>query len=215
MAAAQSEPSGTLRITAPVGFGTRSLIKWIAEFLAAFDKVRIELKLTDEAVDPIEARADVSFRTGRLPNSSLIVRKLGATRLVLLASPAYLQRRGVPTGIDDLRRHDCIVFGPSLDSEVWRLRGPKGWCDIAVTGRIAVEGSHAEIQVALAGLGIALLPMAPTIDYLRTGQLQQVLKDYGLDGGAINAVYASNRHLSVALRAFLDFVIAKSADLPS
>ena len=215
IAAAQSEPSGTLRVTAPVGFGTRSLIGWIAKFLATFDKVRIELKLTDAAVDPIDERVDVAFRTGRLENSSLIARKLGTTRLVLLASPAYLRQRGVPRRIEDLRRHDCIVFGPSFDTEVWRLHGPNGWRDIPVSGRIKVEGSYAEIQAALAGLGIALLPMAPLADDLRTGRLQQVLPSYGNDGATLHAVYASKRHMSVALRAFLDFVTARAADRSS
>lgn len=212
IAAAQSEPSGTLRITAPIAFGTRSLIGWIAQFLAAFAKVRIELKLTDAAVDPIEERVDVAFRTGRLPNSSLIARNLGTSRLVLLASPAYLRLRGVPRRIEDLRRHDCIVFGPSLDTEVWRLHGPNGWRDVPVSGRIRVDGSYAEIQAALAGLGIALLPIAPLADDLRTGRLQQVLSSYGNDGGALHAVYASNRHMPVALRAFLDFVAARRAE---
>ena len=212
IAAAQAEPSGTLRVTAPVSFGTRRLLPWIGAFLLRFDKVRIELKLTDAPVDPIEARADVSFRTGRLPNSSLIARKLGSTRLVLLASPDYLQRRGVPRRIEDMKHHDCIVFGPSLDAEVWRLRGPKGWLDVPVTGRIAVEGSHAEVQAALAGLGIALLPLALTGEYVAIGRLHQVLKHYGVDGGVLNAVYASNRHMSVALRAFIDFVAERSLE---
>ncbi|MGF1623765.1 MAG: LysR family transcriptional regulator [Alphaproteobacteria bacterium] len=212
IAAAQIEPSGTLRVTAPVAVGSRKLIVWIAEFLELHRKVRIELKLTDAPVDPIEERADVSIRTGQLPNSSLIVRKLGSSPRILLASAGYLEKRGVPGRIEDLPRHDCIVFGPSLDSEVWRLRGPNGWRDVPVTGRIAVYGSHAEVQAALAGLGIALLPTALVSDYLRSGRLQQVLPNYGGDVGTIHAVYPSHRHMPMALRAFLDFVTAKVAD---
>lgn len=209
LAAAQAEPAGTLRVSAPVAFGTRRLIGWVAEFLAAHEKVRIELKLTDEPVDPIEARVDLAFRTGQLPDSSLIARKLDATRLILVASPAYVERRGVPGRIEDLERHDCIIFGPSLDAEVWRLEGPEGWRDVQVAGRIAVEGSHAELQAALAGLGIALLPMALTAVHMGRGELRQVLPGYGVDRGALHAVYASNRHMPASLRAFLDFIVAK------
>lgn len=209
--AAQAEPAGTLRVAAPVAFGTRSLIGWIAEFLARYDKVRIELKLSDEPVDPIEARVDLAFRTDRLPNSSYIARRLGATRLILLASRDYVERRGVPDRIEELQLHDCIVFGAPLDTTVvWRLKGSEGWRDIPVTGRIAVEGSHAELQAVLAGLGVALLPLALTVDYLRSGTLQQLLPDYGVDGGELHAVYASNRFMPPSLRAFLDFIVEKS-----
>ncbi len=212
IAAAQAEPSGTLRIAAPVVFGTRSLIGWIAEFLASFYKIRIELKLTDVPVDPVGARVDLAFRTGRLANSSLIALKLGGSRLVLLASPAYLKRRGIPRRIEDLQRHDCVLFGPAPATETWHLHGPNGWRDIPVSGRIAVDGSFAEVQAALAGLGIALLPMAPMGDHLRANRLRQVLPGYGSDSGGLHAIYASNRHMSAALRAFLDFVAAKIAD---
>jgi DNA-binding transcriptional LysR family regulator len=211
IAATQLEPSGTLRVTAPIAFGTRHLIRWIGEFLDRFDRIRIELRLTDDLVDPIKERADICFRTDRLPDSSLIVRKLGTTRLILVASPRYLDKRGVPRRIEDLQQHDCIIFGPSLDTEVWHLRGPRGRRDIRVTGRIAVKGSHAELQSALAGLGIALLPVTHTEGYLRSGELQQLLKDYGVDGGTLHAVYPSNRNMSAALRAFLDFVVARAA----
>lgn len=210
LAAAQAEPTGTLRIAAPIAFGTRSLIGWIAEFLAQYEQVRIELKLTDEPIDPIDARVNLAFRTDRLSNSSQIARKLGSTRLILLASPAYLDRRGTPERIEDLEHHDCIIFGPSLDAEVWRLEGPQGRRDIPVTGRIAVEGSHAELQAALAGLGVALLPLALTATHLRSGELRRVLPDYGIDRGELHVVYPSNRHVPASLRAFLDFVVDKS-----
>jgi DNA-binding transcriptional LysR family regulator len=215
IAATRSDPRGTLRITAPVAFGAHYLIGWIGEFLSKFEQIRIELKLTDRPVDPIEERADLSFRTDRLPNSSLIARKLNTTRLILVASPTYLSKRGVPRRIEDLGRHDCIIFGPSLDTEVWRLKGPKGWQSIPVSGRIAVEGSHAELLSALAGLGIALLPIALTAGHLRNNELRHVLQDYGVDGGTLHAVYPSNRHMSAALRAFLDFAAAKAGEQPS
>lgn len=214
LAAARAEPAGTLRIAAPVAFGTRSLIGWIAEFLLHHDKVRIELKLGDDPIDPIDARVDLAFRTGRLPNSTQITRKLASTRLVLVASPAYLNRHGIPARVDQLDQHDCIIFGPSLDAEIWHLQGPDGHHDIPVTGRIAVTGSHAELQAALAGMGIALLPLALTASHLRSGDLRQVLPDYGVDGGALHVVYPSNRHMPASLRAFLDFIVQKAAAQP-
>lgn len=184
----------------------------MGEFLAEHGKVRIELKLTDDPVDPIDAHVDAAFRTGRLEDSSLFVRRIGTTKLVLLASPDYLARRGRPQRLEDLKKHDCVVFGPSLDDEVWQLKGPKGWRSVPVTGRIAVDGSHAEVQAALAGLGIALLPMALADEHIAAGRLEQVLPDYGVDGGSLHVVFPSNRHMPVALRAFIDFVAEKAAE---
>jgi DNA-binding transcriptional LysR family regulator len=211
VAASQAEPSGTLRVTAPVGLGARKLMGWIGEFLQRYEKVRIELKLTDDPVDLIGNGIDVAFHAGRLPDSSLITRRLGTSRLALVASPGYLDRRGRPHRIEDLKTHDCVAFGPSLDNEVWRLKGPRGWREVPVHARIAVDGSYAEVQAALAGLGIALLPLALIHHELQVGLLEQMLPDYGVDGGTMNLVYPSNRHMSAALRAFLDFVVAKTA----
>ncbi|WP_159587369.1 LysR family transcriptional regulator [Chelativorans xinjiangense] len=211
IAASQAEPAGTLRITAPVGFGARKLMRWIGEFLQAHEKVRIVLKLTDDPIDLIGNGIDLAFRTGKLPDSSLITRRLGTSRLALVASPGYLGRRGCPQRIEDLKTHDCVAFGPSLDNEVWRLKGPRGWREVPVHARIAVDGSYAEVQAALAGLGIALLPLALIRHDIETGRLEQVLAEYGVDGGSMNIVYPSNRHMSAALRAFLDFIVVKTS----
>lgn len=210
IAATQAEPAGTLRIAAPVGLGTQKLMGWIEEFLGIYDKVRFDLKLTDDPVDVIGEGIDLAFRPGKLPDSSLVTRRLGTSRLCLVASPAYLTRRGRPTRIEDLGTHDCIAFGPSLDNEVWRLKGPRGWREVAVHARITVDGSYAEVHAALTGLGIALLPLALIHDDLTAGRLEQVLTDYGVEGGTMNIVYPSNRHMPAALRTFIDFVVAKA-----
>jgi DNA-binding transcriptional LysR family regulator len=210
IAASQAEPAGTLRIAAPVGLGAQKLMGWIGEFLQMHDKVRIELKLTDDPVDVIGNGIDLAFRAGKLPDSSLMTRRLGTTRLALVASPDYLSRRGRPDRLEDLKTHDCVAFGPSLDNEVWRLKGPRGWREVAVHARIAVDGSYAEVQAALAGLGIALLPLALIRHHLEAGRLEQVLPDYGVEGGTMNIVNPSNRHMPAVLRTFLDFVVAKA-----
>jgi DNA-binding transcriptional LysR family regulator len=213
IAAAQSEPTGTLRVTAPVGFGSHPLVQWIAEFLEKFQKISIELRLTDAYVDLIEERIDLALRTGQLPSSSLIARKLAPSRRILVASTVYLQQHGAPVRLDDLQRHACIVFGQPLDSAVWRLEGPNGVREIAVSGRLAVDDALAAFHATIGKLGIALLPYAIVADDLRAGRLKHVLARYRVDGGLF-AVYPSNRHISAALRAFLDFIAIKAATLP-
>jgi DNA-binding transcriptional LysR family regulator len=214
VAAAQSEPSGTIRVTAPMGLGSKHLMQWIPEFLARFGRIDIELKLTDTLVDLIAERIDVALRTGTLPSSSLIARKLTSTRRILVASPRYLEQRGMPQRIVDLAQHDCVVFGQTLQNAVWRLQGPNGVRDVRVRGRLAVDGAEAALAATVAGLGIALLPSAVASDDLGARRLQQVLSRHGVDGGALYAVYPSNRHISAAVRSFVDFVAHRAADLP-
>src|SRR3984957_6907767 len=113
LAEARAEPSGTIRISAPVGFGGHFLTSAVFDFLAAYPKTKVELHLADETLNLVGNRIDLAFRTGILPDSTLIARKLGSTFRILCASPDYLARRGVPAAPADLVRHHCVIAGPS------------------------------------------------------------------------------------------------------
>src|SRR5215470_6114891 len=106
LAEARAEPSGTIRISAPVGFGAYFLNEAVFEFLAANPKTRVELQLTDDQLNLVENGIDLAFRTGVLADSTLVARKLGSTHRILCASPDYLARRGVPATVSDLSHHD-------------------------------------------------------------------------------------------------------------
>jgi DNA-binding transcriptional LysR family regulator len=213
--AARAEPSGLLRVAAPINFGTMSLIPWISEFLERHEKVRISLRLVDEHVDPLAERLDLAILAGRQPDSSHLSRRLAVSSLILVAGPDYVERRGVPQTLGDVGAHDFVLFASDRGSETWGLDGPEGRAEVAVSGRINVKGPHAELSAALAGLGIALLPAAVTAPYIETGELVQVLPDYGRQGGVITAVFPANRHQPAALRAFLDLLVAKTAQKPA
>src|SRR4029077_14039014 len=114
LAEAGAEPSGTIRISAPVGFAGHFLPSAVFEFLAAYPKTKVELHLTDDTLNLVGNRIDLAFRTGILPDSTLIARKLGATHRILCASPDSLARRGVPAGSGDFARHHCVLAGPSI-----------------------------------------------------------------------------------------------------
>jgi DNA-binding transcriptional LysR family regulator len=211
-AATRAEPSGLLRIVAPISFATMSLMPWMREFLAAYPKVRIALSLTDGPVDPLEHRADLAIVTGPQPDSTFVTRRLGLSELILVASPAYLAAQPAPQSIDDLARHEFILFTSDRVTETWSLDGPDGRIEIEVTGRVAVAGPHAELSAALSGLGIALLPEVPLRPYLDGGSLVRVLPAYAKPGGAISAVFPANRHQPAALRAILDFLAIRMDD---
>jgi len=210
--AARAEPSGLLRVSAPINFGTMSLIPWISEFLDAHQKVRISLRLVDERIDPLAERLDLAILAGPQPDSSHLSRRLAVSSLILVASPAYIARRGVPERLDSIAAHDFVLFSSDLGSETWSLDGPEGRVEVTVSGRVNVRGPHAELSAALCGLGIALLPAVVTAPYIETGELVQVLRGYGRQGGTITAVFPANRHQPAALRALLDFLVARMAE---
>ncbi len=211
VSATQSVPSGRIRVAAPVEFGARQLMDVLPAFLKANPRVDVELVLADGVVDLVAERVDVAFRTGQLPTSSLVARKIGPARRVLVASPEYLRARGAPRRLSDLREHDCVVFGPTLDRAVWRLDGPDGRSEVRVRGRLAVDSARAALLAACAGVGVALLPDGVAREEIDAGRLRQVLKRYAVEGGGLYLVYPSNRHPSSALRAFISFYEARAS----
>jgi len=206
----QAEPRGTVRISAPADFGDSGLSDWVEAFLARYPEVRVELVLSDLYVDLIDQRIDLAFRTGRLADSSFVARKLAPTRRVLCASPAYVAERGTPMTPDDMTDHDAVVYGGAATGTVWRLNGPDGEVTVAVSARVAADSMSFIRRAALAGLGIALLPEAFARADFAAGRLSPVLTDYATAGQGLYALYPSGRHLSAAVRAFLDLVIEMS-----
>lgn len=213
LAAAQvkSEPAGLLRVSVPTAFAVMSLIPWLQDFFALYPAVRITLQLADTWVDPLDVGADVSILTGRQPDSTYMMRHLGKSRLVLVASPDYLARKGVPASIADLPAHDAILFKSAEGREDWTLNGPDGPTTITMNGRLNVLSAFAELSAARSGLGLALLPEVSIAPSLADGSLVRVLPDYANEGGVICAVFPANRHQSAALRAFVDFVAERLA----
>ncbi|TGQ83217.1 LysR family transcriptional regulator [Mesorhizobium sp. M8A.F.Ca.ET.207.01.1.1] len=204
LAEARAEPSGTIRISAPVGFGGYFLIRAVVDFLALYPKTNVELRLTDDKLNLVEDGIDLAFRTGTLQDSTLIARKLGAARRLLCASPDYLARYGMPEGPADLARHRCVIAGPSASGAHWVLDGPQGQETVVVTGRFAANEMQAVLAAALAGFGVAQLPQAMAEGLIDQGRLQRVLEDYTTPAGGLHVLYPSSRHLSPLVKAFIE-----------
>lgn len=209
LAEARAEASGTIRISAPVGFGGHFLTGLASDFLAAHPKASVELRLTDDKLHLVEQGIDLAFRTGILPDSTLIARKLGSTHRILCASPSYLARCGAPATPADLARHDCVVAGSSITGAPWVLEGPAGEETVAVSGRFAANEMQAVIAAAIAGCGIAQLPLGIAEAAIGEGRLRRVLDDYATPAGGIYAVYPSSRHLSPLVREFIALAAAR------
>jgi DNA-binding transcriptional LysR family regulator len=213
LAETRAEPSGTIRISAPVGFGAHYLTSAVFDFLAAFPKTQVELHLTDDKLNLVENRIDLAFRTGILPDSTLTARKLGSTHRILCGSPDYLARHGEPQAAADLVRHHCVIAGPSTGSAHWVLDGPRGQETISVSGRFAANEMQAVIAAAIAGYGIAQLPYQVAEVLVRNGRLRRVLGDYTTPVGGVYAVYPTSRHVSPLVKAFIELA-AKHISMP-
>jgi len=211
LAEARAEPSGMVRISAPTGFGGHFLNGVVFDFLAAHRKTQVELHLTDDTLDLIGNRIDLAFRTGILPNSTLTARKLASTHRILCASPDYLARRGVPATLAHLARHDCVISGSSTGNAHWLLESPRGQETIVVSGRFAANELQAVLAAAIAGYGVAQLPYQVAKGPISDGRLHHILSDHTTPAGGLYAVYPSSRHVSPAVKAFIELAAERWA----
>jgi len=201
----QSTPTGTLRITAPVLFGSTVLSSLVAEYMEQHPQVSIDLTLSDQKLDLVQEGIDIAFRIGQLEDSSLIGRHLGDVRGLLCASPDYLRRHGSPNHPNDLSDH-TLLSSPDWNS--WGFIGPdKQEYTVQVKPRLQVNDFASLYTLALSGVGIAPLPMIIAASAIRSQNLVPVLCDWPFETSPIHALYPSNRHLSAKVRSFVDFVI--------
>jgi DNA-binding transcriptional LysR family regulator len=166
-------------------------------------------------VDLIEEGMDLAIRIGQLSDSRLIARRLCTNHRVLVASPSYLERWGVPESPDDLSRHQCVLFNGFPKPSEWKLIGPEGPVSVPVEGRVATNNVETLTSAAKQGLGItvgATLSVGPA---LLSGELVRVLPKFEFEPTAVFAVYTSARQLSTKIRATVDFLVERLSDPPS
>jgi DNA-binding transcriptional LysR family regulator len=207
------EPSGLVRVAAPADFFDFFPIKWVAEFLAAHPRVRLDFVLSDARADLIAEQIDVAFRGGSLLDSGYVGRQLLAVRGAgLVASPAYLAARGTPGTLQDLANHDCVTPPHPSGRTTWRLSGPDGDEEVQVAARFTGNTAQALRKATLAGLGIALLPPTMAGPDMQAELVVPVLPQYQRTGLGLNVLYPSRRNLPRAVSAFVALVREKLTD---
>lgn len=210
-----TRPRGLLRINGPVVFGAMHLSAAVADYMAAFPEVKIELTLNDRTVDLVEEGFDLAIRIGRLADSSLIARRLAPCRLVIVASPDYLARRGTPQEPGDLTKHDCIRYMYGEGGDVWHFQGPDGKLAVRVQGQLRTNNGDAMRIAASRGMGIAVIPSFIVSEELGNGVLVPLLKGWGAaEEIALHAVYPPGRNPSAKLRSFIDFLVPRFGEHP-
>jgi DNA-binding transcriptional LysR family regulator len=198
-------PRGTLRVSAPMSFGTLHLGPAIARFMTQCPDVRIELDLSDRYVDIVGEGYDMAIRIGQLNDSSMIARQIAPAQLVACASPAYLKRRGKPQTPAELKDHDCLLYGHSRSVE-WIFADKGKPLHVPVKGRLRANNGELACAAAIEGLGIVLLPTFIVGAALREKKLVTLLDAYTPPPVGIYAVYPQHRQSSLTVKAFTDFL---------
>lgn len=202
LAGMHATPKGPLRVTAPLSFGFIGAL--VGAFLEQHPEVQIELLCTDRIVDLVEEGFDVAIRAGRLPDTSLIGRRIGALQRYVVASPRYLKGRARPRKPEDLVGHDCLTFGGARAT--WKLVSAGRGVELDVQGRLAVNEFDLLREACIAGAGVAMLPDRDCAAALREGKLERLLPEWTSEETPIHILYASTRHLSTKVKAFVEFM---------
>lgn len=203
----QDTPRGVLRVTAPAEFGD-VLGSLLAEFTTQFPDVHVQVELTGRYVDLIREGFDVALRVGELADSSLVARRIGEVELRAFASPAYLERRGIPETPADLSEHDCVLFRAPAGTARWDLTGRDGTVNVEVSGAVSGDDFGFVRTATVHGAGVGLIPAFAVARELDEGRLTPVLPEWQSHRSALHFVYPSARFLPAKVRAFRDFLLA-------
>jgi DNA-binding transcriptional LysR family regulator len=211
MAELSGVPTGSIRVTAPLGFGRRHLAPLVSDFQRLHPKVDVRLRLSDHVIDLFSESVDVAVRMAPLSDSSLVVRKIADCPRVLCASPEYLTRYGRPQRPDDLLGHNCLLLRYPGSSQIrWTLQSTAGPVTVAVTGRLDADDGDVLTEWALQGAGIALKPFWEVADHLGRGDLVEVLPDHPPESVSLALLYHHKQLLPTRIRLFGEFLVERT-----
>ncbi|MAN77058.1 MAG: LysR family transcriptional regulator [Rhizobiales bacterium] len=202
--ASASSLIGHLKINAPHSFGQLVIAPTLPGFLESYPELEVTLSLDDRILDVIEGGFDISIRVRpSLPDSSLMVRRLGQLKQAIFASPSYLERFGTPTRPDDIAAHTVVGFTLAGHQSEWQLLGPDEPKKLALHPRIKVGSSVVLRDLLIAGCGIGTLPDFISREPVANGRLTRVLPEYELPSPEVFAVTASHMGSDPRARAFV------------
>ncbi len=198
--------SGRLKLTAPLSFGINQLAPALVDFAARYPEISLEVSFADRLVSLVDEGFDAAVRIGHHGDASLVARKLCESRIVAVASPAYLAARGTPLRPQDLTDHDCIVDTNFRDRDTWHFREQGKPVAVGVRSRIFLSNADACVAAAQAGLGITQVPSFVAGDAIHAGRLLPLLRGLEPPAVPVQAVYPPGRHLALKVRALVDFL---------
>ncbi len=211
---ARTAPQGVLRINAPMSFGLLHVVPILGDFARACPDVHVDLVLDDRVLDLVEGGFDLALRIGNLPDSGLIAQRIGTSRNVLVAHPAYLARAGVPATPADLARHSALLYSLSSTGKEWTLQRGGKTETVIVTSVLQANSSLALHQALLLGLGLARIPRFIASDDLARGTLSEVLPEWSLPEQGIFALTTAREYVPRKTRAFIELFRGKLGEVP-
>ncbi len=207
VSAGGARASGTLRVTAPAGFGRRHVAPLMPLFLARHPDLHISLNLSDRVVDIVNEGVDCAVRVGDLPDSSLVSVRLADNRRLCVAAPAYLKRAGMPRHPNDLARHDCLTLSSDASqTRGWAFSIAGALTHLRPSGRLDCSDGQVLHDWCVAGLGLAWRSTWEVEQEVAAGRLCSVLDEFIAPPNGIYAVFAHAKHLPLRVRLWIDFL---------
>ena len=198
-------PHGHLTVTASVTFGRSALAPVVGDFLNQHPRISVSVLLLDRITNLVEEGIDLAVRIGPLPDSSLIAKRIGTVRRVLVASPAYLAQRGKPQTPADLRLHSMIAFTGLMPNREWRFLDGRSGNSVSFMPRLEINDAVSSIAAAEAGDGISIALSYMVAEKINEGRLVTVLDEFTPPAVPVSLVYPQSRLISPKVRAFVDF----------
>jgi len=206
----QSKPQGKIKLTAPVTYGEQQLLPLINDFMVQYQDIEVSAFLSNQKIDLIEGGYDLAIRIGKLNDSTMMAKKLSQRTNFVCAAPAYLDRYGIPTALNDLSQHNCLLgtrdYWHFIDTDPRVSEDAGKEKNLRVSGTVQYNSGYSLVDAALKGLGIVQLPDYYVQKYLASSELVSLLDDYREPTENIWAVYPHNRHLSPKIRLLVDYL---------
>ncbi|WP_122661967.1 LysR family transcriptional regulator [Pseudomonas viridiflava] len=214
IAGQNTQPRGTIRLTAPLSFAIEHLGPLLPVFLQRYPEVSVEVDLSDRSVDLLGEGYDLALRIGVLEDSTLIARHIATIERVFCCSPDYLERRGAPAEPEELKDHDCLPYGHSRQVQ-WRFERNGKPLIVSLCGRMRANNGELLRDAAIGGLGITYLPLFIVGSALKSGHLVRVLNEFRTPPLALSAVYPQHRQAARPVQALIEFLKETLAQCPS
>jgi DNA-binding transcriptional LysR family regulator len=203
----QTTPQGNLKINAPMSFGIICLGDLIADFMARYPELKIQLTLEDRFVDVVAEGYDLAIRIAQPQDSpSAIARHLASCDRVVCAAPSYLEKCGIPQHPRELKDRSCLHYGYLATGDKWQFVKDDEEYEVLIAGILCSNNGEVLRDAAVRDLGIVALPTFIIQRELQQGKLQPILSEYHLPELSISAIYPVNRHLSLKVRLFIEFL---------
>ena len=203
----QSKPQGRIKLTAPVTYGEQQLLPLVNDFMKHYPDIEVTAFLSNQKLDLIDGGYDLAIRIGKLPDSTMMAKKLSSRTNFVCAAPAYIEQYGTPQTLTDLKQHNCLLG--TLD--YWQFQDSGKEKKVRVTGGVRYNSGYSLMDAALKGLGIVQLPDYYVQKHLNTGALVSMLENYSEIEEGIWAIYPHNRQLSPKIRLLLEHLLTHLA----